>query len=131
MPCDPSVFEDVPIFSLLDADERRVLAEQVEVRRFPARERIYKPGDPGGKAYLVLNGQVQVIVIDDDHQEVVIDSPGRGEIFGLASMLAAVPHHTMAVALEDTSTLEIERNDIRTLFERKPLAGLDILTMVG
>ena len=34
MPCDPALFEDIPIFSLLDAEERAVLAEQVEMRRF-------------------------------------------------------------------------------------------------
>src|SRR5215510_3211904 len=131
MACDPNVFQGIPIFSLLDADERVVLAEQVEFRRFAARQRIYKIGDPGGKAYVVLSGQVQVIVIDEDHQEVVIDSPGPGEIFGLASLLAAVPHQTTAVALEDTSTIEIERNDIGALVQRKPMAGLDILTMVS
>jgi len=131
MPCDPTVFEDVPIFSLLDADERAVLAEQVELRSFRARHRIYKPGDPGGKAYVVLKGQVQVVVIDEDHQEVVIDSPGNGEMFGLASMLSAAPHQTLAVALEDTTAIEIERNDIGALLQRKPMAGLDMLTMVG
>lgn len=131
MPCDPSVFEDIPIFSLLDADERAVLAEQVELRRFTPRQRVYKAGDPGGKAYLVLKGQVQVIVIDDDNQEVVIDSPRSGEMFGLASMLSAAPHQTMAVALEETTAIEIERNDIGALLQRKPMAGLDMLTMVG
>src|SRR5215831_7682713 len=131
MPCDPNVFQEIPIFSLLDADERVVLAEQVEFRRFAARQRIYKVGDPGGKAYVVLSGQVHVIVIDEDHQEVVIDSPGPGEIFGLASLLAAVPHQTTAVALEDTSAIEIERNDIGALLQRKPMDGLDIMTMVS
>ena len=131
MPCDPSVFEDIPIFSLLDADERAVLAEQVELRRFTPRQRVYKPGDPGGKAYVVLKGQVQVVVIDEDNQEVVIDSPRSGEMFGLASMLSAAPHQTLAVALEDTTAIEIERNDIGALLQRKPMAGLDMLTMVG
>ena len=131
MACDPNVFQEVPVFSLLDADERVVLAEQVELRRFAPRQRIYKVGDPGGKAYVVLHGQVQVVVIDEDHQEVVIDSPGPGEIFGLASMLSAVPHTTMAVALEETSAIEIERNDIGVLLQRKPMAGLDIMTMVS
>ena len=88
-------------------------------------------GDPGGKAYLVLKGQVQVIVIDDDNQEVVIDSPRSGEMFGLASMLSAAAHQTMAVALEETTAIEIERNDIAALLQRKPMAGLDMLTMVG
>ena len=131
MPCDPSVFEEIPIFSLLDADERAVLAEQVELRRFAARQRVYKAGDPGGKAYVVLRGQVQVIVIDQDNQEVVIDSPKAGEMFGLASMLAAAPHQTLAVALEDTTAIEIERADIGALLQRQPMAGLDMLTMVG
>jgi CRP/FNR family transcriptional regulator, cyclic AMP receptor protein len=131
MPCDPGVFEDIAIFSLLDADERAVLAEQVELRRFTARQRIYKPGDPGGKAYLKLSGRVHVVVIDEDNQEVVIDEPGDGEMFGLASMLSDSPHRTSAVALEPTSAIEIERTDLATLVQRKPLAGLDMLTMVG
>ena len=131
MPCDPSVFEDVPIFSLLDADERAVLAEHVELRRFAARQRIYRVGDPGEKAYVMLTGRVEVVVIDDDHQEVVVDTPGNGEVFGLASMLSMAPHQTTAVALDETSAIEIDRQDITALLERKPMAGLDMLTMVG
>jgi CRP/FNR family cyclic AMP-dependent transcriptional regulator len=131
MPCDPAVFEDIPVFSLLDADERAVLAEQVELRRFAARHRIYRPGDPGGKAYIKLSGRVHVVVIDEDNQEVVIDDPDTGEMFGLASMLSDSPHRTTAVALEPTTAIEIERNDLAALVQRKPMAGLDILTMVG
>jgi CRP/FNR family transcriptional regulator, cyclic AMP receptor protein len=131
MGCDPALFEDIPLFSLLDADERAVLADQVELRQFRARQRIYRAGEMGDRAYVVLHGQVQVAVTDDDHQEVVIDTPGPGDIFGLASMLAASPHQTSAVALEDTAAIEIARNDLETLLQRKPMAGLDMLTMVG
>jgi uncharacterized membrane protein len=131
MPCDATVFEEVPIFSLLDAEERAVLAEQVELRRFTARQRIYRAGDPGYKAYVVLAGKVEVSVIDADHQPVVIDTPSPGEMFGLASMLSDAPHVTSAVALEDTTAIEVDRHDLATLLQRKPLAGLDMLTMVG
>ena len=131
MPCDPSVFESIPIFSMLDADERAVLAEHVEARRFAPRQRIYRVGDTGEKAYVVLSGHVQVVMIDEDHQEVVIDAPGPGEMCGLASMLAAAPHQTTAVALDDTEAIEIDRTDLTALLERKPQAGLDMLTMVG
>jgi uncharacterized membrane protein len=131
MPCDPAVFAEIPVFSLLDADERAVLAEQVELRRFRPRQRIFKPGDPGGKAYVMLSGRVQVVVIDEDNQEVVIDDPRSGEMFGLASMLSDSPHRTTALALEETTTIEIERADLAALMQRKPMAGLDMLTMVG
>ena len=131
MPCDPTVFEDFPIFSLLDADERAVLADHVELRRFQPRQRIYKAGEPGEKAYVMLSGKVEVVVIDEDNQEVVVDRPAVGEIFGLASMLSTAPHQTTATAVEATAAIEIERNDIAALLQRKPMAGLDMLTMVG
>jgi len=46
MPCDPDELRHVPLFELLDDDEARVLAAQVEIRRFQPRERIFKVGDP-------------------------------------------------------------------------------------
>lgn len=131
MPCDPAIFEEIPIFSLLDADERAVLAEQVELRRFAVRQRIYRVGDPGAKAYVVTSGKVEVVVIDEDHQEVVLDTPTAGEMFGLASMLSATAHATTATALEDTTAIEVDRNDLANLLHKKPLAGLDMLTMIG
>ena len=70
-------------------------------------------------------------MLDEDNQEVVIDRPAAGEIFGLASMLSASPHQTTAVAVEDTAAVEIDRTDIAQLLQRKPMAGLDMLTMVG
>src|SRR6266446_5537288 len=131
MACDPNVFAEVPIFSLLDADERAILADHVELRRFGGRQRIYRVGDPGSRAYIVLTGRVEVSMVDDEQRPVVVDTPQHGEIFGLSSMLAESPHLTTAVALDDTSVIEIDRNDIAALLQRKPMAGLDMLTMVG
>jgi len=131
MACDPAVFAEVPIFSLLDADERAILADHVELRRFVARQRIYKVGDPGSRAYIVLTGKVEVSIIDEDQHPVVVDTPAHGEIFGLSSMLAESPHLTTATALEETTVIEIDRSDIAGLLQRKPMAGLDMLTMVG
>src|SRR5262249_21197375 len=51
--------------------------------------------------------------------------------FGFASMLDQTPHQTNAVAVEDTSCLEVDRNDILTLLQRKPHAGMDMLTVLG
>ena len=131
MPCDPSLFESVPLFSLLDADERAVLADHVEMRRFAARQRIYRAGEPGEKAYVIVKGQVDVIVIDEDNQEVVIDRPADGEIFGMSSMLSATARQTTTLAVEETTAIEIDRDDISALLQRKPMAGLDILTMAS
>jgi uncharacterized membrane protein len=131
MACNPEVLKHVPLFALLDDDEVAVLAGQVELKKFAPRQRIYKMGDSDGQAYVMVSGVVRVTTVDQDHQEVVIDEPAHGEFFGFASMLEQTPHQTTAVALEDTVCLEVDRNDIAVLLQRKPLAGMDMLTVLG
>ncbi|MGA2740707.1 MAG: DUF1003 domain-containing protein [Bryobacteraceae bacterium] len=131
MACNPEVLKDVPLFALLDGDEKAVLAAQVELKKFAARERIYKMGDPGGKAYVVISGSARLTTVDDDHQEVIVDEPGCGEFFGFASMLDQTPHQTDAIAVEEAVCLEVDRRDIEVLIQRKPHAGMDMLTVLG
>lgn len=131
MACNPEVLKHVPLFALLDEDETAVLAGQVELKKFAPRQRIYKIGDSGGQAYVMVSGTVRVTTVDQDHQEVVVDEPAHGEFFGFASMLEQTPHQTTAVALEESVCLEVDRNDIAVLLERKPLAGMDMLTVLG
>jgi len=131
MACKPEVLKNIPLFALLDDDETAVLASQVDFKTFAARERIYKIGDPGQHAYVMLSGKVRVSTVDEDQQEVVVDEPGENEFFGFASMLEQTPHQTSALALEESACLEISRDDIATLLERKPHAGMDLLTTLG
>jgi len=131
MPCSPDDLRDVPLFALLDDDERAVLAMQVELRNFNARRRIWKIGDPGTNAYIVKSGAVEVSVVDEDAQEVVIETAAEGDVFGFASMLETTEHRTTALALEETECIELSRDDIMVLLTRKPLAGMDMLTVLG
>jgi uncharacterized membrane protein len=131
MPCDPQELKHVPLFALLDDEEAAVLAAQVEIKKFAPRQRIYKMGDVGGQAYIMMSGAIRVTTIDEDHQEITVDQPAHGEFFGFASMLEQTPHETSAVATEETVCLEVDRQDIAILLQRKPLAGMDMLTVLG
>ena len=46
-------------------------------------------------------------------------------------MLDQTPHQTNAVALEETSCLRVDRDDILILLQQKPHAGMDMLTVLG
>ena len=131
MACDANELRHVPLFALLDEEEAAVLASQVECRKFIPHQRIYKIGDTDGHAYVMMSGKVRVTTVDEDHQEVVVDEPSHGEFFGFASMLEGTPHQTNAVAVEETTCFEVDRGDIAVLLQRKPLAGMDMLTVLG
>jgi CRP/FNR family cyclic AMP-dependent transcriptional regulator len=129
MPCDVNELRLVPLFELLDDEEAQILAAQVEIRKVPARQRFYRAGEPAAHGYVVVSGAVRLTTIDEDQQEVVVDEPTHGDFFGLASMLEQTEHHTTAVAVEDTVCLEVGRDDLEALIIRRPMAGLDMLTM--
>jgi uncharacterized membrane protein len=131
MACNPEILKQVPLFALLDDEETAVLASQVEVKTFAARQRIWKLGDVGGRAYVMVSGSVRVTTIDEDNQEVIVDEPSPGEFFGFASMLEQTSHQTNATAVDESVCLEVDRHDIAILLERKPLAGMDMLTVLG
>jgi CRP/FNR family transcriptional regulator, cyclic AMP receptor protein len=131
MACNPEVLKHVPLFALLDEDETAVLASQVELKTFAPRQRIYKMGDSGGQAYVMVSGSVRITTVDQEGMEVVVDEPAHGEFFGFASMLEGTAHQTTAIALEEAVCLEVDRDDIATLLKRKPMAGMDMLTVLG
>ncbi|HLZ41617.1 MAG TPA: DUF1003 domain-containing protein [Candidatus Sulfotelmatobacter sp.] len=131
MACNPEVLKHVPLFALLDEEEAAVLANQVQLVTFAPRQRIYKRGDSKGQAYVVVSGRVRVSTVDQDQQEIVIDEPTHGEFFGFASMLDQTPHQTDAVAVDETVCVEVDRDDIAVLLQRKPLAGMDMLQVLG
>jgi CRP/FNR family transcriptional regulator, cyclic AMP receptor protein len=131
MACNPEVLKHVPLFAALDEDETAVLAGQVEVKTFKPRQRIYKMGDSSGRAYVVVSGLVRVTTVDQEQQEVVVDEPTHGEFFGFASMLEQTPHQTDAVAVDEAVCVEVDREDIAILLQRKPLAGMEMLRVLG
>jgi CRP/FNR family cyclic AMP-dependent transcriptional regulator len=131
MSCNPEVLKQVPLFALLDQDEIELLAGKVELKTFAPRQRIYKMSEPGGRAYVVVSGKARVTTVDEDHQEVVVDEPTAGDFFGFASMLQQTPHETGATALEETVCVEVDRDDIFALIQKKPHAGMDMLSVLG
>jgi uncharacterized membrane protein len=129
MPCNPDELRHVPLFELLDDDEAQVLAAQIEVRKFAPLQRVFKMGERAEHGYVVMSGTVRVTTIDEDKQEVLVDEPSHGEMFGFASMLQECEHQTAAAAVDEVVCLEIGRDDLMKLLEKRPLAGMDMLTV--
>lgn len=127
---NPDLFNEVPIFQLLDHEERKVLADQVSVKIFKKGQVVFKAGDPGGLAYLVQKGNIRVSIKDANSEDIVVDIADGGGLVGMSSLMAGENHQTTAMAMEDTTAIEIDRNDIIALLAAKPMAGLDMMTIV-
>jgi CRP/FNR family cyclic AMP-dependent transcriptional regulator len=125
------ILADVPLFALLDEQERALLAERVEIVSFDEGKTIFSVGDPGDSMYVVTSGEVQLSVKTKTGEEMFLENPGAGDFFGEISLLDEGPRTATARAKTAVNAIEIDRGDLDELFRLKPAAAMDLLAATG
>ncbi len=131
MATDPSVLADVPMFSLLDLDERSTLSQLLETQHFDRGDTLFSFGDAGECLYLVRSGRVEVFVESFQGDKILLGENEPGDIFGEISLLDGGPRTATAVAIEDTECLTLDRERLQDFIARHPHAAIDLLTVMG
>src|SRR3954468_24463979 len=126
MPIDVDTLRNVHLFQLLDNDELAELAAHIDEMTYIPNQTIFKAGDPGFNKQIVLEGKVDTYIVDDEGRRIIVSEVEPGEIFGELSLLDNEPRSASAVAVEQTKTFIIDRDDLQRLFSKKPAAALDI-----
>ncbi len=131
MPVAPAALEESEFFGLLGGEDRRALAEVVDLVRLDGGQTLFRAGEPGESLYLVRAGEVELFINDNVGQKIVLDTARPGDFFGEIALLDAGPRTATAVALTDTELIELDRDDLLLLFTRKPDAALRMLAAMG
>src|ERR1051326_7651153 len=126
-----AVLSDVPLFQLIDDQERATLAELMTMCAFERGETIFEEGQPGESLYLIHNGRVQVFCHSDSGEKIILGDNESGDVFGDISLLDGGPRTASAVAVEATQTLTINREKLYELVRRQPHVAIDLLTVMG
>src|SRR5215813_2598224 len=105
------------LFSDLEAGELRALAEVAQVVQFPASALIFREGEAGDCAYVVVRGSVQVFHIDRNGDEVVLDQLGELSNVGEQSLLPGGSGRRNASlrACEETTLLRIPKAELQKI----------------
>jgi CRP/FNR family transcriptional regulator, cyclic AMP receptor protein len=125
------VLAEVPLFSLLDDQERAALAERVDVVTVPAGKVVFSFGDPGDSMYVVRTGVVEISFTNDTGDKIVLETARAGDFFGEMSLLDGGARMAAAMVLEDLEALVVDRGDLDELIRVKPQAAMDMLTATG
>lgn len=131
MAVEPSALEDVDFFKILGDEDRRELAEVVDLIKLADGETLFRAGDPGESLFLVRAGEIELYVRDNAGQKIILDITRPGDFFGEIALLDAGARTASAVALTDTELIELDRDDLLLLFQRKPDAALSMLAAMG
>jgi len=122
---------EVPIFGLLDDEEREALAQMMDCRDFKVGETVFHYGDPGGEIFILRSGRIELFVESDEGQKIVLAENEPGDVLGELSFLDGGPRTATALACEDTKLLTMHRDRLLEFVDKHPHAAMDLLTVVG
>lgn len=121
----------VPFFEALNEEERRTLAAQVDLVRFPAGREMFAVGDPGDSLFILTRGAVEIYFKDTTGHRIVLETVEAGGFFGEISLLDAGPRTASVVVKDDIEAIRVDRQDLDALLRRHPTAALDLLAAMG
>src|SRR5712692_4790577 len=131
MAADLALLAEVPLFQLLDDEERKTLAELVDVRNFDKGAVVFAYGDSGDALYIVRRGSVQVYVEDCTGETIILGENLSGDVFGEISLLDGGPRTATAIATDESELLVMDRGDLLDLITKHPHAAMDLLSVMG
>ena len=131
MSTTPNLLAEVPLFSLMDAEERALLTERMEVLQVSKGETIFSHGDAGDSLMVVRAGRVQVYLENTEGVKIIVGELEPGEIIGEVSLFDPGARSATAVAVEDTELLVLDHDELWQSLQRKPHMAVDMLAILG
>ena len=119
------------MFSALNDEQLRQLADAAVVRRIPAGKVIFSQGDPGGTCHNLIEGRVKILQTNPDGSQAVLRFIGPGEAFGTVAALMGKPFPADAVAVVDSVEAVWPVQTFRELIRRSPELGLSAGATAG
>lgn len=116
----------IPLFANIDTSRLKLLAFTSERLTFNAGAVLFREGDRGDSAYLILQGRVDVSVASPNG-EIVVAHIDANNIVGEMALLCEMPRTATVTAAEPLDTLKIKKDQFFQLMRDLPQISLEIM----
>jgi len=122
-----------PLFKTLSDEEYKQALEFFEERSYKKGEYIVKEGEYSAKAFILLDGEVEIYKtsIYNDNYVVSKVKGGGNEFFAEVNLIDGGLVTSTVKAVSDIKTLEIEHNSFITLLDSYPTIASKMLWMIS
>ena len=86
----------------------------------PAGQPLFRQGDAGRTAFILLSGQMRIEVEAPTQGNLVVATAGSGEIVGEIALVDPGPRTATAIAVEPTSCVALTTDALKALERRRP-----------
>ncbi len=117
---------NIPLFAKIDASKLKLLAFTSERVNYDPGKDLFKQGDPGDAAYIILDGEADIIV-NTPGGELVVASMKKYDFVGDIAILCDVPRTATVRATKPLSTLVITKDLFFQLVTEFPDMSVEIM----
>lgn len=121
----------VPLFAGLSPEQAARLEEVTQRRTFKRGEVIFHKGDSGSTLFMIVLGQVKILLPSDSGEEALLAVLDAGDFFGELSLIDEQPRSATVVATEQTETLVLHRDDFLNFLSTNPGLAIDMLRVLA
>jgi CRP/FNR family transcriptional regulator/CRP/FNR family cyclic AMP-dependent transcriptional regulator len=115
----------------LSAEAMTTLAQGARKRSYRRGDAIVRKGDPGDSMFLILTGQVKIVLPSEEGEEAILGVLDAGECFGELSLLDGEPRSATVVATDPTEVLVVDREQFLAAVAANPRIAIDLLRILA
>jgi CRP-like cAMP-binding protein len=130
-PIEFGFLANVPLLAGLTPEDFSQLVEFTETRRYESGETLFLKGDPGGVLIVVIEGEVELFIYDDNNRRLVLSQVGSGGFFGEITLFDSSPRTTNALATKPTRIMLLRREVMVTFLQKYPDASIHIINVLS
>jgi sigma-B regulation protein RsbU (phosphoserine phosphatase) len=122
----------IPFFTDLPPDELDRLAAELDVVNLKSGEILFREGDPGEHLYVVVKGELEILMGPDTDDELVLNVLYEGEYLGEMSLVQPEGHRTTSArARGDVVLFSMSRTQFRGLLDRHPHLANSMISVLS
>lgn len=122
---EAEVLRRVPLFSKLEASTLKLLAFTSESFTFADGELLFRAGEPADSAFVILEGEVEILVADQSGLRAAFVR-GQNEIIGEMGILNKMPRNASVRARGTVNALRITGDAFINLLQQNAVMALEV-----
>ena len=119
-----------PIFAKIQPAMQKLLCFSAERLTFAPGQVMFKAGDMGDAAYIVIDGKVEISV-PTPSGPILVNTLGRNDIIGEIAIFGDVPRTATATAQTRLETLKISKELFEKIIRENPDAALELIRVLA
>jgi CRP-like cAMP-binding protein len=127
---DLEVLRNIPLFAKVEPAKLKLLAFTSERLEYRSDEELFHQGDYGDAAYIILEGEADVLV-DTPEGPITVASLRKNDIIGEIAILCDVPRTASVVARSDLETLRVSKEGFFHLVTQFPQVGIEVMSALA